>query len=153
MKLYLMQHALAYPSEENSERPLSPAGIAQSKSAASGVKKLGISFDLIITSPKRRAQQTAALIAEGVRYPYSDILATEAVLPKASAQEVLELLSAETAEQVLIVGHMPHLAVLAEQLLSGAQLVFENAGLTCLELNQQNSARLLFHLTTNQLGN
>ena len=31
MRLYLMQHALAYSSEENSERALSPAGVEQAK--------------------------------------------------------------------------------------------------------------------------
>ena len=69
MKLYLMQHALAYPAEEFGERPLSPAGIKQAKAAGRGIKKLGLGFDLIVTSQKRRAQQTAALIAEAVRYP------------------------------------------------------------------------------------
>ena len=69
MKVYLMQHALAYSSEEDQERPLSPAGIDQAKAAAKGIKRLGLTFDLIVTSPKRRAHQTAALIAEGVRFP------------------------------------------------------------------------------------
>ena len=39
MKVYLMQHALAYSSEEDQERPLSPAGIDQAKAAAKGVPK------------------------------------------------------------------------------------------------------------------
>ncbi|NIP26414.1 MAG: hypothetical protein GWN81_17525, partial [Phycisphaerae bacterium] len=84
MKLYLMQHALAYSAEEDAERALKPEGIEQAKRAARGIKILGLAFDLILTSPKRRAQQTAALIAEAVRYPYSDILATDAVLPNES---------------------------------------------------------------------
>ena len=69
MKLYLMQHALAYSAEEDSERPLSPAGINQAKASARGIKRLGLEFDLIVASPKRRAHQTAALIAERAPLP------------------------------------------------------------------------------------
>jgi phosphohistidine phosphatase len=153
MKLYLMQHALAYPAEENPERPLNPAGVEQAKSAAKGIKHFGLNFDLIITSPKRRAQQTAALVAEGIRYPYSDIMSSDTLLPDRSPQELLELLQKETAEShVLVVGHMPQLANLAGELLKGAELVFENTGLTCFELAEGTSAKLLFHLETEQLA-
>ena len=158
MKLYLIQHALAYPAEENEERPLSPTGVDQAKKAARGIKRLGLGFDLIITSPKRRAHQTAALISEGVRYPYSDILTTEAVLPDQSPQGLLDLLKKEPAEnKILVVGHLPHLAKLASDLMQGGEVLIENAGLTCfdisdLNINESNSTRLEFHLTAEQLA-
>ena len=152
MKLYLMQHALAYPAEEKPERPLLPEGIDMAKKAAAGIRKLGLSFELIVTSSKRRSQQTAALVAEGVRYPYSDILSSETVLPNASPQAVLDLLREEDCDSVLIVGHLPHLAKLASHTLNGAELVFENTGLTCLELAGGDSAKLIFHLQAEQLA-
>ena len=95
MRLYLMQHALAYSSAEDSERPLNPDGVKQAKKSASGIKRLGLDFDLIMTSPKRRAQQTAALVAEAVRYPYSDIMTTEALLPDRTPDGLLELLQSK----------------------------------------------------------
>lgn len=153
MKLYLMQHALAYPAEEKLERPLNPTGINQAKAAAKGVRRLGLSFDLIITSPKRRAQQTAALIAERIRYPYSDILSSEAMLPSSPPQELLDLLQKEaTDSHILIVGHMPHLASLANTLMQGGELLFENAGLTCFDFSGPKSAQLEFHLKAAQLA-
>lgn len=153
MELYLMQHALAYPAEEEAERPLSPVGIDQAKAAARGIKRLGLVFDLIVTSPKRRAQQTAALIAEGVRYPYSDIMTTETVLPDQLPQRLLDLLQKEpTGSRVLVVGHMPHLAKLATTLLQGGTLLIENAGLTCFTLSGSNPAMLEFHLRAEQLA-
>ena len=153
MKLYLMQHAIAYPAEENSERPLSPAGIDQAKAAAKGIKRLGLNFDLIVASPKRRAHQTAALIAEGIRYPHSDILTTEAVLPDQLPQELLDLLQKEPAEsQILVIGHQPQLAKLARQLMQGGELLIENAGLTCINILGPASARLEFHLKAAQLA-
>ena len=115
MRLYLMQHALAYSSAEDSERPLNPDGVKQAKQSASGIKRLGLDFDLIMTSPKRRAQQTAALVAEAVRYPYSDIMTTEALLPDQTPDGLLELLQKESTEsRILVVGHLPHLARLAD---------------------------------------
>jgi len=153
MKLYLMQHAFAYSSEVDQERPLSPAGIDQAKAAAKGIKRLGLTFDLIVTSPKRRAHQTAALIAEGVRFPHSDILTTEAVLPQSQPQELLELLRIELPQSnVLVVGHMPQLGRLSAQLLQGGEILFENAGLACFELSSSNLARLEFLLTAQQLA-
>lgn len=146
MRLYLMQHALAYSAEEDAERPLNPDGVKQAKQSASGIKRLGLVFDLIMTSPKRRAKQTAALVAEQVRYPYSDIMTTEALLPDRTPAELLELLQKESTDsRILIVGHLPHLALLANTL-SGGDLVFENAGLTCLEMSGPKTARLEFHL-------
>jgi phosphohistidine phosphatase len=141
-----MQHALAYSTEEDAERPLNPDGVKQAKQSASGIKRLGLVFDLIMTSPKRRAKQTAALVAEQVRYPYSDIMTTEALLPDRTPAELLELLQKESTDsRILIVGHLPHLALLADTL-SGGDLVFENAGLTCLEMSGPKTARLEFHL-------
>ena len=146
MRLYLMQHAFAYSAEEDAERPLNPDGVKQAKQSASGIKRLGLVFDLIMTSPKRRAKQTAALVAEQVRYPYSDIMTTEALLPDRTPAELLELLQKESTDsRILIVGHLPHLALLANTL-SGGDLVFENAGLSCLEMSGPKTARLEFHL-------
>lgn len=152
MKLYLMQHALACSAEEDQERPLNAIGINQAKTAARGIKRLGLTFDLIVASPKRRSQQTAALIAEGIRYPYSDILKTESALPDRPPLELLNLLRGETsASSILVVGHMPQLAKVASHLLQGAELQIENAGLSCLELSDKLPARLLFHLQEQHL--
>ncbi len=153
MKVYLMQHALACSSAENPERPLSPEGIIQAKAAAKGIKRLGLSFDLIVSSPKRRAHQTAALIAEGVRFPHSDILTSDRVLPDRLPQEFLDLLQTEAPESsILMVGHMPHLSKLSAQLLQGADIVFENAGLACFDLSASRHARLEFLLQAQQLA-
>jgi phosphohistidine phosphatase len=153
MKVYLMQHALAYSSQEDQERPLNPAGIDQAKAAAKGIKRLGLSFDLIVTSTKRRAHQTAALIAEGVRFPHSDIMTSKVVLPQGQPQELLDLLQKESPQSsVLVVGHMPHLEKLSSQLLQGGEMLFENAGLACFEISSSHPARLEFLLTAQQLA-
>lgn len=149
MELYLMQHGLALSAEEDAERPLSPVGIAQVKASAAGLKALSLAFDLICASPKRRAQQTAALVAEALRYPYSDILATETLLPNADPAHFLELLQRESnCPRVLAVGHLPNLDTLAKGLLGGGRLRFENAGLVGLQQAEADGPSTLFCLLT-----
>jgi phosphohistidine phosphatase len=153
MKIYLLQHALAYSAEEDQERSLNPEGVEQAKASARGIKKLGLSFDLIMTSPKRRAQQTAALIAEAVRYPYSDIQSTDAVLPNQSPAEVLEILQKESTDShILVVSHLPYLEKLARELMQGGDILFENSGLTCFDMSGPRTATLEFHLKAAQLA-
>ena len=56
MKVYLMQHALAYPSEEDQERPLNPAGIDQAKASAKGIKRLGLACFEVSSSHSARLE-------------------------------------------------------------------------------------------------
>jgi len=148
MELYLLQHGLALAATEDPLRPLGSAGILQVQTAARGIRQLGLAFELIICSPERRSQQTAALIAEAVRYPYSDILTSEALLPQQDPGALLALVDGEPQEsRILVVGHLPQLARLAAQLLGGAELVFDNAGLTCLERIGRDRGRLRWHLS------
>ena len=153
MKLYLMQHALAYSAAEDRERPLNPTGINQAKAAARGIKRLGLEFDLIVASPKRRAHQTAALVAESVRFPYSDILTTEAALPDQPPQQLLALLQKEPAgSRILVVGHQPQMAEVAGVLMQGGTILIGNAGLSCFEIDPAGPSRLEFHLCAEQLA-
>lgn len=150
MNVYLMQHGRAYSEAEDPQRGLNPEGVGQVKAAGRAMRLLGLNFDLIAASPKRRAQQTAALVAEAVRYPYSDILTSEALLPKADPAALREILESETdAARVLVVGHLPHLASVARDL-AKSELAFENAGLAGLEFSA-DGGRVQFLLTSRQL--
>jgi phosphohistidine phosphatase len=152
MQLYLMQHGQAVPETENPEQPLSREGVAQIQTSAVAMKKLGIAPDLIVCSPKKRSRQSAALVAEGVNYPYSDILETEAVKPAAPVDDTVSFLRQYPAcTSILIVGHLPSLIRLASLLLGGdtsVRLNFENGGLCRLDTAElmPGEAELLFHL-------
>lgn len=157
MQLYLMQHGQALPETENPERPLSREGVAQIQASAAAMKRLGIALDLIVCSPKKRSHQSAALVAEGVNYPYSDIVETEAVKPTAPADDAVSFLRQHTdCSSVLIAGHLPSLARIAAQLLGGdtpVRLRFENGGLCRLDTAElaPGMAELVFHLPAAQL--
>ena len=69
MKLYFLRHAIAAEKsglDKDSERPLTPEGIRQMKDVAQGMKKLGLVFDRVISSPFIRARQTAEVACKGV---------------------------------------------------------------------------------------
>lgn len=153
MKLFLMQHALAFSKEENPERPLTIEGIEQAKKSALGIRHLDLAFDLIIASPKRRAKQTAALIAESVRYPYSDIMYTDSLLPDQTPDTFIDLLKKERSEShILVVGHLPHLANLVQSLTHCEEFHFHHAGITCLNMSGPKSATLEYHLNADHLA-
>lgn len=157
MQLYLMQHGQALPETENPEQPLSREGVAQIQTAAAAMKRLGIAFDLIVCSPKKRSHQSSALVAERVNYPYSDIVETEAVKPAAPADDALSFLRQNRdCKTVLIAGHLPSLARIASLLLGGdtdVHLRFENGGLCRLDTTdlEPGRAELVFHLPAAQM--
>ena len=87
-------------------------------------------------------------MAETIRYPYSDILETDKVEPKAEPEEILQKLSRMIGEKVLVVGHLPHLSRLVSHLLDCERdlVRFENGGLVCLE--QDGDAWLMASVLT-----
>src|SRR5262245_2985211 len=69
MNLYLMRHGIAVTAdqpgvESDGERALTPKGIKRMRRAVRGLRRLGISFDAILTSPLVRARQTAEIVAD-----------------------------------------------------------------------------------------
>ena len=65
MHLYLIRHGIAAEPEEydtDSERPLTKEGERKTRKIAQRLYELEIQFDLILTSPLRRAQQTAQIL-------------------------------------------------------------------------------------------
>lgn len=138
MELYLMQHGACFSKDVHPEQPLSPVGREQIEMSAEAARRLGLAFDLVCASPKLRARQTAAIMAEAMGYPADRILASEALLPTAPPDAALALLAEHgRKEAVLLAGHLPNLAEVAAALLSSGgkvRLQFENGGLCRLDL-------------------
>jgi phosphohistidine phosphatase SixA len=63
MEIYLMQHGEAYAKDRDPERSLTPNGEDQIHSSGKALRKLGVDVDLIVSSPKKRARQTAEIVA------------------------------------------------------------------------------------------
>src|SRR5262247_3681236 len=71
MNLYLMRHGIAVDSDQpgpeaDGARPLTQKGLKRTRRAARGLRRLGVSFDGILTSPLVRARQTAEIVADAL---------------------------------------------------------------------------------------
>ena len=134
MELYLVQHGEAKPESDDPERPLTDRGSEMVRTMAAWAAQVGLKVDQIRHSGKRRAEQTAALLAERLN-PAKGVIAVEGLKPNDDVRPVAEALHAEQ-EPVMLVGHLPHLSLLANLLLSGdpegGVLRFQMAGVVCL---------------------
>lgn len=112
MDLFLIRHAIAEDGEDDDARPLSAKGIKRFKQTVAALDRMGIRFDRIVHSPKRRGVETAELLA-----PLLDGDRTESrELALAPSKATLELLSGKAAA---VVGHEPHLSALLAWLVTG----------------------------------
>ncbi len=118
MEIYLVRHGAAYEKREDPERHLNNDGVNQCHLTGTALRKLDIQFDLIVSSPKARARQTAEIIAEEVGYSRDGIKITEALVPTALPKETISYLNDfADAKRVMLAGHLPLLGYLASELL------------------------------------
>jgi phosphohistidine phosphatase len=138
MELYLVQHGEAKPESEDPERPLTDKGAETVRRMAALAVQVGLKVDLIRHSGKKRAEQTAALLAERLN-PAQGVICVAGLKPNDDVRPVAEAILAEQGA-VMLVGHLPHLSRLANLLLTGdpesSVLRFQMAGIVCMS-NQE----------------
>ena len=122
--LWLVRHGDAVSADVDPERPLSRAGAAGIASAAAALSGRMGTFDLVASSAKRRARQTAEIFGAAAGYPADRIVETETLGPNAPAEEFLGFLAGSgAAGSVLCVGHLPSLCDFASFFLSAGDPV------------------------------
>jgi len=157
MEIYLMQHGPALPKEQDPEEGLSPEGEARIHWSGKALKKMGICFDVILSSPKKRSKQTAEIMAKEIGIPPENIIETEKVKAMAPAEETVKTLSELSGkERILIAGHLPSVAEIASFLLtegSKANIGFEMGGCCRIDVDDlpTHSGRLRWYITPDQL--
>jgi len=138
MRLYLIQHAEAKAKEEDPERRLTEAGEDSARAMARHLRKLKLQVREIWHSGKLRAEQTADIFA-GALGQERAVKVRPHLDPMDDPAPVAGELAAR-AQDLMIVGHLPHLSRLASLLLTGSQgelILFRNAGIVCLERSEQ----------------
>lgn len=113
MNLYILRHASAGTRRENPlldvKRPLDREGKQQCLLVGSLLNSLNVQFDLIASSPLKRALQTASLVGTEVGYD-TKIQVAEALSPSAPVASFQEFVAGLAKyDNVLIVGHNPNL--------------------------------------------
>jgi phosphohistidine phosphatase len=135
MKFYLVQHGQAKPKEMDPERPLSETGTADlGKITAFINTNVYLKAATIFHSGKLRAKQTAEILAKQIK-PMPGVSQAEGLDPTADPTIWVDRLKG-MQEDIILVGHLPHLDRLASLLLVGDQdrsvVTFHNAGIVCL---------------------
>ncbi len=119
MKLYLVHHAEAKREEEDSERTLTEKGRDDIESVARFAAERGIRLPRIVHSGKTRAMQTAEVLAK-LLHPAGGILRLKGLAPLDDPKIALKQLT-DSSDDLMVVGHLPHLTKLAARLLCGEE--------------------------------
>ena len=117
MYLFLAQHGEAKPAETDPTRGLTTKGMADVHKVAAHLQKLNLDIKKIYHSGKTRAYETASILAEQLK-PDKGVIEAAGLAPQDDPQIWHERLKG-LDEDVVLVGHLPHLRRLASLLLCG----------------------------------
>jgi phosphohistidine phosphatase len=138
MHVYLVQHGKAKSADEDPNRGLSEEGRAEVTRMAEFFCDLRIPIALIQHSGKLRAEETAHIFATCIRTG-SGPIHTDGLSPNDDPSMTANFLDVYT-DDILIVGHLPHLERLTSLLLTGnpdrRPVQFRNGGIVHLEKEQ-----------------
>jgi phosphohistidine phosphatase len=119
-ELYLIRHGIAeqrgdaWP--DDTKRPLTEEGVDRMRKAARALERLGVSFDVVLTSPLVRTHQTAEIVASAYS-PKPQLVSVDALAPGGSSAAVIaELEKHSKKTRIAIVGHEPDIGELAAKL-------------------------------------
>jgi len=139
--LYLIRHGIAAERgtyANDGDRPLTKGGIQKTQRIAQRLVDLKVTFDLILSSPLTRAQQTAEILKA------TDLSQTmriaEELAPEGSLGQWLDWFQqwqTTGGKNLALVGHEPDLGHWAETLIWGQvgdRLVVKKAGIIGIEL-------------------
>jgi len=121
MDLLLIRHAEAGERDPNTWpdddlRPVSADGQRKQLAAAEGMKRLGLEFDFLVTSPLLRARQTAEIVAQVFDWKEPP-LADDALGHGCTVAAVVKLLGKfPPSSTVALVGHEPAFSRMAAAL-------------------------------------
>jgi len=157
MQLYLIRHAIAVDSTGSAatlegERALTEVGAKKMRKQAGALQQMGVTFDVVLTSPLVRARQTAEIVCEVLGCP-DRVQRCDALAPGCAIDEVLEALRPyESTSSVALVGHNPDFEELASVLIGArteAAIQFKKGGICRIDISQFDpypSGELIWHL-------
>jgi phosphohistidine phosphatase len=159
MEIYILRHGIAVERgtkgyKNDSDRPLTKEGAEKMEQIAKTLQAMEVQFDLILSSPYVRAQQTAQIVGDELG---EEVTFTDFLIPGANGLELIGEINDEKPQRVLLVGHEPDLSQLISVLITGgteAMIELKKGGpckLTSDKLSFGKSATLNWLLTARQL--
>jgi phosphohistidine phosphatase len=116
---------------DDAKRPLSEDGASRMRKNARGLDRLGVTLDVIVTSPLVRAKQTAEIVAAALN-PKPPIVTSESLSPGGTYQAVTADLEKQAKRtRIAIVGHEPGIGELAARLIGSRHSIGFKKGAVC----------------------
>jgi len=134
MPLFLVQHGKSRPADIDPEKGLSAEGISEVERIARFARDHGISVSLIKHSGKKRARQTADIMAAEL-IPINGVQVQEGLEPLADVIPIAR--NIDSKADIMLVGHLPFMERLTSYLITGSTdrpvIRFQNGGIICLD--------------------
>jgi len=162
MDVILIRHAKAGNRDPNSwpdddERPLTAEGQVEHRAVMRAAKKMGVKFDFLVTSPLKRARESAEIVAQAYRWAEEPQIAAELGHSYSVAAVVKLLAKFPPDSRVALVGHEPDFSGLTTALIggkSGLGIQLKKSGIVGIRFEgpaEADAGTLLFLLKPSQL--
>ena len=138
MEIYILRHGIAEDRKagaSDADRALTDAGRERLRAVLERARAAGVKPSLILTSPYKRALQTAQIAGQALGC--NKIVESEVLVPESSPKAVWDALGARRKEEALLVaGHEPLLSMTAAYLLGvpALQIDLKKAALLRIDL-------------------
>jgi phosphohistidine phosphatase len=145
MQIYLLRHGIAedYAATGlDSDRALTAEGRKKLREVLEASRRAGLQPQLILTSPYRRAVETAEIAADALRYA-GKLVTIDALTPEADPRELWDELRAHRGfEQILLASHEPLMSRSAAYMLDAPALAidFKKAGILRIDIDRPSAA-------------
>jgi phosphohistidine phosphatase len=141
MEIYLLRHGIAEDGpagQPDPERALTQDGRKKLRTVLRVAASAGVEPSLILTSPYKRALQTAQMAGEILGYK-GELLRTKALEPNIAPRSVWDEIRVHKDEaRIVLVGHEPLFSRLTAYLLGAPELQvdFKKGAIACVEVER-----------------
>ena len=140
MDLFILRHGEAgqrvSAGRGDFQRPLTAAGQKEVSDMATSLKDLGIKLDIVISSPLKRAHQTASIVAKTFKIE-KKMQDWAELSPEGNRLDLYnKLLQLKQQSSVLVVGHEPYLSEMI------SEMIFEGNNGGRIDLKKTGLARI-----------
>lgn len=153
MIVYCLRHASAGQPMMNAgkdeKRPLDEKGVQQAHDVGRALAALKVEVDAIISSPLRRAFQTAQIVGEELGH--EKVISDDALRPGAGFREFEALLGRYAGKKaIMVAGHNPNLSEFLNQILTGTEdlkpIEMKKAAVAMIEQEGSHTATLMWYM-------
>ncbi len=144
MLIGLLRHGIAEepgPATDYRDAPrrLTPRGVERMEREAHGMRRLGITPDVVLHSPLVRCVQTAQIVGGVLGVPLRRL---DSLAPGARTDAVLDAVAEyPDAEVLMFCGHQPDMSLITAELTGGAMVDYKKGSLGLVEADSPGPGR------------